>query len=138
MRDGNVRVDSGEECGGHPPHSKLETGVDIVEIERVAAIVARYGERFLEKIFTEGELQQSRRRAQSLAARFAAKEATFKVLGAQVGWREVEVQREESGRPRLVLHGRALEKAKQLGLGTWALSLSHCDRYAVAVVVASD
>ena len=88
-------------------------------------------------MFTEGELRQCRGKAQSLAARFAAKEAAFKVLGAQVGWRQVEVMREPSGKPRLVLHERAREKAMQLGLRSWALSLSHCEKYAVAVVVAT-
>lgn len=126
-----------EESGGYPPHSKLETGVDIVEIDRVEMVIAQYGERFLGKIFTEGELRQSRRKVQSLAARFAAKEATFKVLGGQVGWQQVEVVREPGGKPRLLLHDRASEMAEQLGLKNWALSLSHCGKYAVAVVVAS-
>lgn len=130
----NMRRTGGEDT----PFARLETGIDIVEIDRVEMIIARFGETFLGKIFTEGELQQSRRKAQSLAARFAAKEAVFKVLGAQVGWKQVEVDREPSGKPHLVLHERARKKAEQLGLTTWALSLSHCDKYAVAVVVASS
>ena len=118
--------------------TRLETGVDIVEIGRLKMAIERHGSRFLKKVFTEGELSQTRGEVRSLAARFAAKEAAFKVLGAQAGWRQVEVCRESSGKPRLLLHGRALEIAGRLGLQSWAVSLSHCDIYAVAVVVASD
>ncbi|MGI5837177.1 MAG: holo-ACP synthase [Chloroflexota bacterium] len=123
--------------GDDSPLPRLETGIDIVEIDRIEHIIDRHGQVFLDRVFTEGELRQCRGKAQSLAARFAAKEAAFKVLGAQVGWRQVEVMREPSGKPRLVLHERAREKAMQLGLRSWALSLSHCEKYAVAVVVAT-
>lgn len=133
MKSGNRRT-----SGDHQQHTRLETGIDIVEIDRIERIVDRYGETFLDRVFTEGELRQSRGKSQSLAARFAAKEATFKALGAQVGWRQVEVVRDGSGKPRLVLHDRAREKAEQLGLRSWALSLSHSGKYAVAVVVATD
>ncbi len=127
-----------DESGACTSHSKLETGVDIIEIDRVNAVLARHGSRFLERVFTEGEMGQSAGKPASLAARFAAKEAAFKVLGARVGWREIEIRREPSGKPRLLLHGRALERAEGLGLTTWSVSLSHCQQYAVAVVVASD
>ncbi len=115
----------------------LETGVDIIEIDRIEAAVGRYGRRFLDRVFTPVEIGQCRGRAQSLAARFAAKEAAFKVLGTRVGWREVEVRRESSGKPRIFLHGRAAALARRAGLREWALSLSHSRQYAVAVVVAA-
>jgi holo-[acyl-carrier protein] synthase len=116
--------------------SVIETGVDIVEIERIEAALTRFGERMLERVYTPGEIVQCRGKAESLAARFAAKEAAFKVLGVRLGWREVEVQREPSGKPRLLLHGRALEVAGRLGLKSWSVSLSHSRQHAVAVVVA--
>lgn len=115
----------------------LESGVDVIEIDRVGDAVRRHGRRFLERVYTDGEIEQSRGRAASLAARFAAKEAAFKALGARFGWREVEVRREHSGKPRLLLHGRAAERAASLELKSWSVSLSHCRSYAVAVVVAS-
>ncbi len=114
----------------------IETGIDIIEIDRIVDAMTKYGERFLERVYTPGEVAQSRGRAESLAARFAAKEATFKVLGVRLGWRDVEVQREASGKPRLLLHGRARVEADRLGLRSWSVSLSHSRGNAVAVVVA--
>lgn len=114
----------------------IETGVDIIEIERIESAVARHGERFLDRVFTPRELADSRGKAESLAARFAAKEAAFKVLGVRLGWREVEVQRESTGKPRLALHGGAREMGERLGLTSWSVSLSHSRQHAVAVVVA--
>lgn len=114
----------------------VETGVDLIEIERVEAVAARHGRRFLERVYTPEEVGQCRDKARSLAARFAAKEATFKVLGVRVGWRDVEVRRESSGKPRLLLHGRAREMADRLGLKSWSVSLSHSRQLAIAVVVA--
>ena len=114
----------------------VETGIDIVDIERIEAAVARHGQRFLERVYTAGEVEQCRGRSESLAARFAAKEAAFKVLGVRVGWLEVEVLREASGKPRLLLRGRATEVAERLALKSWSVSLSHSRQHAVAVVVA--
>ena len=116
--------------------SMVESGLDIVEIDRIQAAVDRHGERFLARVFTPGERRESRERAESLAARFAAKEAAFKALGKRVAWREVEVQREAGGKPRLLLHGQAGVLADRMGAVAWSLSLSHSRRYAVAVVVA--
>ncbi len=113
----------------------LETGVDILEIDRVEEVLARHGERFLERVFTPQELAQSGGKVESLAVRFAAKEAAFKALGKRVAWREVEVKREESGKPRLLLHGHAQEIASRLGVSNRSVSLSHSRHYAVAVVV---
>ena len=88
----------------------LTTGVDFVEIDRIAAVLQRYGDRFLQRVFTPGEIAYCRGRAPNLAARFAAKEAVMKSLGTGfrgVGWRDVEVVRAPSGAPSPRLHGRA-------------------------------
>ncbi len=114
----------------------IETGVDIIEIERIEAALARHGQRFLERVYTPEEIAQCRGRVESLAARFAAKEAAFKALGVRLGWREVEVHREASGKPRLLLHGQARAMADKLALRSWSVSLSHSRQHAVAVVVA--
>jgi holo-[acyl-carrier protein] synthase len=117
----------------------LATGVDIIEIPRIAQAHARWGDRFLNRVFTPGEIAYARGRAPQLASRFAAKEATMKALGTGirgVGWREVEVVRSRGGPPSLVLHGRAAARAKRLGLDTFALSLSYSQELAIAFVVA--
>ncbi|MCE2469997.1 MAG: holo-ACP synthase [Dehalococcoidia bacterium] len=116
----------------------LAVGVDIIEIERVAGTLRRFGERFLERVYTPGEAAYCRGRAPQLAARFAAKEAVMKALGTGthgVGWREIEVVRAPSGAPSVRLHGRAAARAASIGLERLALSLSHSRAYAVASVV---
>jgi len=116
----------------------LTTGVDIVEIPRVQRVLDRYGRRFLERIFTEGEIAYCRGRAPNLAARFAAKEATMKALGTGtrgVSWKDIEVLRRQSGEPHIRLQGRAEVRAQRLGVAEISLSLSHCREYAVAFVV---
>jgi len=118
----------------------LKTGVDLIEIPRIQAAVDRFGGRFLERVFTPGEVAECKGRAEALAVRFAAKEATTKALGTGIGpvtWREVETLSKRSGEPYLVLHGRAQMIAKFLGLSTWAVSLSHSRENAIAVVVAT-
>jgi holo-[acyl-carrier protein] synthase len=119
----------------------LSVGVDIVEIGRIRAAVERWGKRFLKRVYTEGEVVYSRGRAPQLAARFAAKEATMKALGTGrrgVAWREVEVANEASGAPILKLHGRAVQRARVLGLQRFAISISHSRDYAVAFVIADQ
>ncbi len=114
----------------------LETGVDIVEIDRVAALAARFGERFQRRVFTPAEWAECASRPASLAARFAAKEAVIKALGCrEIALHEVEVVRQEGDRPRIRLHGRAAARARDLAVEELALSLSHSRRYAVASVV---
>jgi len=118
--------------------NELSVGVDIIEIDRVAATLARFGDRFLQRIYTTGEIAYCRGRAPQLAARFAAKEAVMKALGTGtrgVGWQEVEVTRKRSGEPGIALHGRAATRAEKLGIDRLALSLSHSRHYAVASVV---
>jgi holo-[acyl-carrier protein] synthase len=118
----------------------LKTGVDIIEIPRIQAALDRHGDRFQERVFTSNEIAECRGRADALAVRFAAKEATTKALGTGIGpvsWREVETLHKRSGEPYLILHGRAETIAKYLGLTTWAVSLSHSQENAIAVVVAT-
>ena len=117
------------------------TGIDIVEIERVAHSIARYGDRFLGKIFTPAEIMYCQRKknfAESFAARFAAKEAGAKALGTGiqhgVTWKELEVQRLPGHRPTLHLTGRALEFAKRLGVAHVSLSITHTATLAMASV----
>jgi holo-[acyl-carrier protein] synthase len=119
----------------------LKTGVDIIEIPRIRVALVRHGERFLQRVFTPAEAVECGGRADALAARFAAKEATTKALGTGIGpvsWREVETLHKRSGEPYLILHGRAKLIADFLGLTTWAVSLSHSREHAIAVVVASS
>ena len=116
----------------------LTTGIDIIEISRVRRVLEQYGQRFLDRIFTPAEIAYCRERAPNLAARFAAKEATMKALGTGVrgvGWKDIEVVRQESGAPSIELHGRAKQRAQRLGVQEVAVSLSHSRDYAVASVV---
>ncbi len=117
----------------------LRSGVDIIEIARLERALARYGERFLQRIYTPAEIERYRGRPQSLAARWAAKEAVAKALGTgigDVGWKEIEVLEDERRAPTLHLYGRAQSLAQELNLTEWAISLSHTDELAIAFVVA--
>lgn len=117
-----------------------EGGIDAIEPARIAATIARWGERFLGRVFTSAERALCHDRATSLAARFAAKEATAKVLGTGLGdvaWREIEILANERGRPILVLHGAAATRAAILGLRHWSVSLTHLNGLALAFVVAT-
>jgi holo-[acyl-carrier protein] synthase len=119
----------------------LSVGVDIIEIERIAGAIERWGERFFQRIYTEQEIVYCRGRIPELAARFAAKEAISKALGTGlvgVAWKEMEIVPDRRGKPNVRLHGRALARAEDLGLTEWAVSLSHSDNDAVAMVVASS
>jgi holo-[acyl-carrier protein] synthase len=127
----------------------LYTGIDLIEIERIARAIQRWGDRFLDRVFTPAELARYRSRPASLAARWAAKEAVAKLLGVglrglggagrpedALAWTEIEVLSDPQGRPALSLHGRAAERARILGFGPIALSLSHTREHAIASVVA--
>ena len=118
------------------------TGIDVVEIERIQHSLDRYGERFLNRVYTAAEqayCMRKRNAAESLAARFAAKEAGAKALGTGIShgvtWLEIEVVREPSGRPTIAFHGRASALAGRMGMRNAALSLSHTGMVAVASVV---
>src|ERR671936_362194 len=106
----------------------LSVGVDLIEIERIAAVLARHGSRFLERVYTAREVAYCRGRVPELAARFAAKEATAKALGTGmrgIRWRDIEVLPDGRGKPLVYLHGAAAARAKELGLREFAVSLSH-------------
>jgi len=121
------------------------TGVDIAETSRLEQALERHGERFAKRIFTPAEItycEKSKNRGERYAARFAAKEAAFKALGtgwgAGVRWLDVEVTHQPSGKPELVLTGRAEEVARELHISRVAVSISHSDRYVVAMVIAES
>jgi holo-[acyl-carrier protein] synthase len=119
--------------------TKLASGVDIIEVDRIRRSLERYGSRFSRRFFTPRELDQCHGRATSLAGRFAVKEAVSKALGTGIGdvrWKDVEIVNDERGRPQLVLHGAAQELAMAQGLKTWSISLSHTTAHAVGMVVA--
>ena len=118
------------------------TGVDIAETVRIAQSLDQYGECFIKRIFTPAEVaycEKFKNKAERYAARFAAKEAAFKALGTGWGkgvrWLDVEVTHQPSGKPELVLSGRAQEVARELGVARGSLSISHADRYVVAQVI---
>lgn len=121
------------------------TGIDVVEIGRIQQSLERFGQRFLDRIYTKSEQAyclRKRKAAESLAARFAAKEAGAKALGTGisygVNWLEIEVMRAPGGRPTLHFHGRAAEIARALGVAHTALSLTHTAELAVASVVVEN
>ena len=124
----------------------LSTGVDIVRIERIEKVITRFGQRFLDRVFTPDEVRYSRSRASELAVRFAAKEAVSKALGVGmrvlspqgIGWLDVETLNERGGKPFVILHNRAKMLAAEHGLDEWSISLSHDGGLAIAFVVASN
>jgi holo-[acyl-carrier protein] synthase len=120
----------------------LGTGVDIAEVPRIRESIERFGERFLRRIYTEGEIQYCEARAtrfESYAARFAAKEAGMKALGTGwsrgVRWRDIEVVRPKGQRPTIRFHGQAAAIANKLGTKNIALSLTHTSAEALAHVI---
>jgi holo-[acyl-carrier protein] synthase len=118
---------------------KLATGVDLIEIARIKEVVARHGKHWLERIFTPDELDYCGKRVESLAGRFAAKEAVAKALRSGIGdisWKEIEILGDEQNAPVLILHGEAENQAKELGLTIWSVSISHSQSHSVAFVVA--
>ena len=119
----------------------LVAGVDMVEIPRIERVARRYGDRFLQRIYTEREIAYCRGRAPQLAGRFAAKEAAMKSLGTGargVRWRDIEVVREGGRAPTIKLYGSAHARARRLGIDHLAVSLSHSEENAVAFVVAES
>ena len=118
---------------------KLVTGVDLIEIARIETVLARQGKAWLERIFTPAELDYCGKRAESLAGRWAAKEAVAKALGCGIGdvaWKEIEILGDEQHAPLLNLYGAAERKANELGFTTWSVSISHSQSHSVAFVVA--
>ena len=122
--------------------SVLGVGVDLVENQRIEHSLERFGERFLRRVFTQGEIDYCNSMkfpARHFAARFAAKEAVSKAFGTGIGramgWRDIDVQRKESGEPFVVLQGGARELAEARGVSEVWISLSHTDTHAVATIV---
>jgi len=113
-------------------------GVDIIEIDRIQQAIERWGERFLHRVYTNAELNLCRGKPESLAVRFAGKEAAVKALGTGlrgIGWKDIEILAEPSGKPLVNLYRQAPKQANDLGLKGLAISLSHSRDYAIAFVV---
>jgi holo-[acyl-carrier protein] synthase len=118
------------------PDGTTELGIDIIRIDRIRASLARFGQRFTKRVLTPAEQAYVRGRPETMAGRWAAKEAVSKVLGLGVrgiGWRDIEIERLPTGQPSVRLHGRAAQRAEQLGMGRIAVSISHEAEYAVAI-----
>jgi holo-[acyl-carrier protein] synthase len=112
-------------------------GIDIIEIARIEKAIARWGEGFLRRVYTDLEIRLYRKKSPSLAVRFAAKEAVIKALGKSAGGvrlREIEILSEPSGKPVVNLYGKTQNQAYGLGLDKFAISLSHSREYAIALV----
>jgi len=119
----------------------LLLGLDLTEVDRVARVLSRHRERFLERVFREGEIRSQRRHprafAEHVAGRFAAKEAAMKALG--LGWRglafrDIEVGRDARGKPLLSFHGKALDRARALNVRSCEVTITHGRDIAAAVV----
>ena len=122
--------------------SVLGIGVDLVECARIERSLERFGEKFLKRVFTDGEIESSMSMkfpARHLAARFAAKEAVSKAfgtgIGKSMGWRDIDVHKKPSGEPFLVFAGGAEKLAKDRGVMNALITLSHSDQHAVATIV---
>lgn len=118
--------------------AKFAVGVDIIEIDRVADVIARHGDRFLQRVYTDDEIAHCRGRVHELAARFAAKEAVMKALGTGirgVGWKEIEILPNRRGKPLIFLYGRGAERAERIQMRGLEVSLTHSKEYAIASVV---
>jgi holo-[acyl-carrier protein] synthase len=120
------------------PEGTTELGIDIIKVERIAAALRRFGDRFPRRVLTDAEQRYVRNRPQNFAGRWAAKEAVSKVLGLGVrgvGWRDIEIARLPTGQPEVRLSGRARARAEQLGMARIAVSISHEGDYAVAIAL---
>ena len=120
---------------------KVLLGIDLTEVDRVERVLERWGDRFVDRVFRPGELSRRRRhpraRAEHVAGRFAAKEATMKALGTGwrgLGFRDIEVGRDPRGKPVLTLHGSALARARELHVSSMEVSITHARDLAAAVV----
>ncbi len=116
-------------------------GIDLIEIDRVAAVLAKHPERFIQRVFTNAEAAFCRGRVPELAARFSAKEAVMKALGTgarSVAWRDIEVLPDRRGKPVVYLYGGARKRADAIGLDAIDVSLTHLASFAMAVVVCTQ
>jgi holo-[acyl-carrier protein] synthase len=118
--------------------TKFAVGIDIIEIERVRDVIARHGDRFLKRIYTDDEITHCRGRVSELAARFAAKEAVMKALGTGVrgvSWRDIEILPNRRGKPLIFLYGRGEARGERIQLRGLEVSLTHSREFAIASVV---
>src|SRR5206468_10881070 len=121
----------------------LGHGIDIIETERIRQLVERHGRHFLDRVYTPAEHEYCQRNPkryyEHLAGRFAAKEAVLKVLGTGwrggIAWTDIEILREASGQPKIVLTGECLRIAKELGIAHWHVSMSHIETHATASAI---
>ncbi len=122
--------------------SVLGIGVDLVECARIQRSIDRFGDRFLHRVFTDGEIEYSMSMkfpARHLAARFAAKEAVSKAFGTGIGkamgWRNIDIRKRPSGEPFLVFSGPAQQLAVARGVTSALITLSHTEHHAIACIV---
>jgi holo-[acyl-carrier protein] synthase len=118
------------------PEGTTELGIDIIKVDRIRASLERFGARFTSRVLTPGEQRYVRDRPETMAGRWAAKEAVSKVLGLGVrgiGWKDIEIERLPTGQPAVRLHGRAQARSRQLGMVRIAVSITHEADYAVAI-----
>ncbi len=119
--------------------SRHEIGIDLIDIDRIHAVLGRFPDRFRLRVLTESEQRYVGRKVERIAGRWAAKEAISKVLGLGVrgvGWREIEILPNYAGAPQVRLYRRAARRAETLGLEEVTVSISHERRMAVAVAIA--
>jgi holo-[acyl-carrier protein] synthase len=121
--------------------SVLRTGVDLIDVHRIADLRPEIRSRFLNRVFTETELEICGTRNERLSGRFACKEAVSKALGTGIGdvsWRDIEILNDNNGMPVLFLHENAANAAEKIGILHWSVSISHTKDLAVAVAVGTD
>jgi holo-[acyl-carrier protein] synthase len=138
---GELSEDRGDAPASHRsedfvPEGTTELGIDIIKVDRIRTTLQRFGPRFSRRVLTDAERRYVRDRPETMAGRWAAKEAVSKVLGLGVrgiGWRDIEIERMPTGQPAVRLHGRAAARAEQLEMGRIAVSITHESEYAVAI-----
>lgn len=116
----------------------LESGIDLIEIDRVRATVERFGERFLGRVYTPRELAYCCGRVERLAGRFAVKESVSKVLGIgirRIRWKDIEVLPNREGKPIVYLHGKAQQEAVRRSIQEISVSITHSKTVAAAIAV---
>lgn len=119
--------------------AQLTAGIDVIEIERIDRAVARWGDRFLRRVFTDAEVEYCRGKSQRLAGRFAGKEAVSKALGVGIRvlrWRDIEILPDRRGKPTIQLHGLAADLARRQALTSFEISITHSRTDAVVMVIA--
>ena len=135
IRTGNGMGCMEKEGANSAGNLQVKTGIDLIEVERFRSQKQEIRERFIDRVYTEAEKAYCGGNEQHLAGRFAAKEAVAKALGCGIGevsWQEIEILNDDLGAPQLYLHGKAAERAVNLGLTAWSVSITHLKEYAAA------